>query len=414
MTRALPMNSRWRKPAVRGLTLVELLVVVVIIGIMAGVLMGGLQKTQNVARESRTKATIAKLNHFILLRLESYKTRRISTIDANTKLALVWAPPPATAAIRLYAVRDLMRMEMPERLEDVITISSSSSCGPMDISKQNIVVTDPTSGNLKTVPIGSYFGLPSPLTIPEPSLHVLYADMVLNPSKYGRKSIAATPMAKMLYLTVMTGNSEAREQFQQNEIMADPADGWPMFVDGWGRPIVYLRWAPGCSSGPPGMSKTSITVTNAYNLGISNIQSGDPGDEHDFFDTRNVQPAGPPLTCPDPTNPNTTSPIYPNCGAFQLTPLILSAAGHTMTDSGGKTVERLRCCLGESGKKLIALPLFGLPQIPHLPGLLWNLHSNLIPTWACFVRRNACGVFPAVLHRFDIAACSRSVRQLRL
>ena len=77
MTRSLTANSRRRKPAVCGFTLVELLIVMVIISIMAGLLMAGLQKAQNTAREARTKATIAKLNHFITLKIESYKTRPI-------------------------------------------------------------------------------------------------------------------------------------------------------------------------------------------------------------------------------------------------------------------------------------------------------------------------------------------------
>ena len=113
MTRALPTNSCWRGVA-RGLTLVELLIVMVIISIMAGLMMGGMQKTQNLAREARTKATIAKLHHFITLKMESYKTRRIATVDASAICAR-WVPPQTTAAIRLFAIRDLMRMEMPER-----------------------------------------------------------------------------------------------------------------------------------------------------------------------------------------------------------------------------------------------------------------------------------------------------------
>ena len=41
---------------------------------------------------------------------------------------------------------------------------------------------------------------------------------------------------------------EAMSQFGENEIADLDGDGWPVFVDGWGNPIMFLRWAPGFSS----------------------------------------------------------------------------------------------------------------------------------------------------------------------
>ena len=163
--------------------------------------------------------------------------------------------PLLASAIRLYAIRDLMRMEMPERLEDVVNQDGTNSdCLPSNILNQYIVLTEPSSGNPQDVQISAYFGLSSgTLGVPEPALHRLYYAMCSNPTAYGRQPIAATPMAKMLYMTVMTGNAEAREQFQQNEITVD-SDGWPMFVDGWGRPIVWLRWRQGAVTASRGCS----------------------------------------------------------------------------------------------------------------------------------------------------------------
>jgi hypothetical protein len=271
--------------------LVELLVVMVIISIMAGAVMAGLQKAQNTAREARTKATIAKLNHFITLKMESYKTRRIVIVDSSAQEALAWAPPPAAAMIRLYGVRDLMRMEMPERPEDITS---------------------------QPFPITTISGLSGSFNVPPPSLYQLYNAMYSSPGNYGRQAMGGTyattqvgqyqaMMAKCLYLTVMTGNGEARQQFQQNEIMVD-SDGWSMFVDGWGRPIVWLRWAPSCSQSSPVTDSSGNVHQNL--CGISNIQSGNPITDHDPFDPRNFQ-----------------------SNAFQLIPLILSSAGHK--DSSG-------------------------------------------------------------------------------
>ena len=53
--------------------------------------------------------------------------------------------------------------------------------------------------------------------------------------------------AEMLYMIVSMGSPEAMEQFNQSEIGDTDGNGWPEFLDGWGRPIFFLRWAPGFS-----------------------------------------------------------------------------------------------------------------------------------------------------------------------
>ena len=85
--------------------------------------------------------------------------------------------------------------------------------------------------------------------------------------------------AKCLYLFVSVTNPQALEQFDASEIGVDPNDQWPYFIDGWGTPIMWLRYAPGFSSG---MNPAAP----------SDIQTGDPTTDHDPFDTRNVDGDG--------------------------------------------------------------------------------------------------------------------------
>ena len=43
----------------------------------------------------------------------------------------------------------------------------------------------------------------------------------------------------------MTAIPEAKTMFSGSEIADVDGDGWKMFIDGWGNPIGFLRWAPG-------------------------------------------------------------------------------------------------------------------------------------------------------------------------
>ena len=196
--------------------------------------------------------------------------------------------------------------------------------------------------------------------------------------------------------------------------MVDPNDGWPMFVDGWGRPIVWLRGRRGAVCRPPGMCNSTVPVFS-YNMGISNIQLGDPGIEHDPFDPRNIQPGGPNYTCPDPTNPNSTSPIYPRCGAFQLIPLILSAAGHKITDPNGTIADDYGVALGNWGSSTASIyPAY--PVFLKLGGSTFHPHSHL---GLFSFDEMPSGVLPPPSQSppptpLCLPACARSVRQLRL
>jgi prepilin-type N-terminal cleavage/methylation domain-containing protein len=192
----------------KGFTLVELLVVVVVIGILAGLVMSGLQAARETAKAAKTRATIAKLHNIIMGMYESYRTRRV---PINT-----FGLSPQTAALaRLLLLRDIMRLEMPERMTDI-------SNPPVYFSSSN-----------STLPSAYSICLPT-----RPALSQAYLNHLNGVTLKGN-----TP-AELLYMIVTIG-CRARGQFSENEIANDSVDGIPEFIDGWGHPIYFLRWAPG-------------------------------------------------------------------------------------------------------------------------------------------------------------------------
>jgi prepilin-type N-terminal cleavage/methylation domain-containing protein len=208
-----------------GFTLIELLVTIAIIGILAGMALGAIRYVRHSALETKTKATIAKLNALVMQRYESYVTRRVPLNTSGLS-------PRIAAKYRYLAILDLMRMEMPERPVDILDAPLNLSSGAQWTER--------------------------------PALTQLFL------KKYTANPFHVHPCAKLLFMWISMTYPEALEQFGQDEIADVDGDGWPVFVDAWGMPIYFLRWAPGFL--PPN----------------SDIQSGDPINDHDPYDTQRI------------------------------------------------------------------------------------------------------------------------------
>jgi hypothetical protein len=212
---------------------------------LAGISLAALQRTREAARMAHTKATIAKINDIIMQKYELYRTRRLP-------ISFTGLAPKTAAALRMYAIRDLMRMEMPEGyVQDV-----SGDIGQSQVD------------------VGSLAGVGSSLKLPEPALHRLYRlKMTFAPSDHQR--------AKCLYMIVTMGNPQNKALFSQDEIADVDGDGLLSFIDGWGRPISFFRWAPG-------FSQTLAGTPVAGGVACSDIQIADPINHHDPLDPRGV------------------------------------------------------------------------------------------------------------------------------
>jgi type II secretory pathway pseudopilin PulG len=224
-------------------TLVELLITITIISILAGLILGIASLAGEKARENQTRHVIQRMHQLLMEHYDSYRERRVRINPAIEQYvnnpAIIPASPPgrrgqALAQARLFALREMMLMEIPDRWSDVIL-------QPIDQYIPSATVVQPMYLNARTDLSNVYFRRFQSLKL---------RDNALTGNPNTNEEIAANQSAECLYLviTLATGDGEARGLFAENSIGDTDGDGAPEFLDGWGNPIEFLRWAPGFDS----------------------------------------------------------------------------------------------------------------------------------------------------------------------
>ena len=294
---------------------------VAIIGIITTFALGALYAARERARYTRTQATIAKLDRQIAYRWDSYLTRRLP-IDptAGVNLTLEAAPADVAAAtdeeeihelIRgtaagivaqrvVRARNELMRMELPDQYSDLFFVPQY-----LVARDTNGVPTDPIYAATRDTylrRIAAAVGV-----------DVANLDFTTH-----IQPLRQNESAEMLYLIVTTaagGDSAPAARFKEREVGDTDGDGMPEFLDGWGRPIAFLRWAPGFRTDPdPAWS--GVTV-------VSDYQTGEEHHDPNPFDPLHLDEAwnGTDYDTP-PEDPNPPDHEYMG---YRLYPLIMSA-----------------------------------------------------------------------------------------
>ncbi|MCL4206881.1 MAG: type II secretion system GspH family protein [Pirellulaceae bacterium] len=223
-------SRRRRLPARIAFTLTELLAVIAIIGILASSILFAMWGAIEMAKEARTRTQITKLNELLMTRWEGYQTRAIRlglpvAVRQNARVA---------ATARLNAMRDLMRMEMPDRISDV---------------------TD--------LPVVVYGTAPNEVRLAAPSLWYEYRRRATQngtrPITDWSNTYQDSECLYMIVASIRDLDSNGLDFLHEGEIGDLDGDGMPEILDAWGRPIAFIRWPAGFIA-HPGLDFTWGTV----------------------------------------------------------------------------------------------------------------------------------------------------------
>jgi prepilin-type N-terminal cleavage/methylation domain-containing protein len=331
-------SARWARhsggPHRSGVTLIELLFVMMILAILGAVAFGGFSAAAAQARVERTRAIISKLDQLITAKYESYRTRAVPIkINPGTRpIGEPFTDTPAdsdltngirdgapyfatsaenfldlnsnnqydmgAAEYRLLAIRELMRFELPNLKADVVI-------DPLVIGSQQI--------------------------FPRPALNKNYvrrANSIPGGIAAWTEQYEGAECLYMIVAAMHDGEDSALDFFAPQEIGDLDGDGMNEIHDAWGNPIEFVRWPTGYSEHPGNDGAWGVAGVDDDNDGIQ-----DNPTEAGWIGSDDILPPPTPQTrnskkAPDPFDPLKVDGRYrlPNSfiTPFALKPLIYS------------------------------------------------------------------------------------------
>jgi prepilin-type N-terminal cleavage/methylation domain-containing protein len=278
------------KRSISAFTLIELMVVVVIIVLLAALGATVYFSAMQSAREIKTISTIIKLDETIAEIYESYESKfnnienflnPTSHATFNNNKASIDMP-----RLKRQLICDLMRMEMPSNQAEV-------NNPPQEFNNDGST----TSG--------------APYQLANSEVKDIYSTEKARPNSI--VSNLATESAELLYLIVVNLAPEALENFTSSEIGDTDNDGLMEFIDGWGRPIAFIRFAPGFTD----TDRQPDVIRIREHLGKT---PSIPADHNVLTDLSVSELGGILNQWSDPFNPNTVNDV-----SWFLYPVIMSA-----------------------------------------------------------------------------------------
>jgi len=320
-TTARQFARRWARPA---FTLVELLVVMGVLAMLSSLVLVGLSSAAEQARVNRTRSQVQKIHELLMPRWESYRYRRVDP----SKVANV----RTRQASRVDKIRELMRIEMPDRMSDVIDAPVSLNSTPALQLRYQRSITNATGA-------ANFTAAKSIWTSDNESSECLY----------------------MILASIQDGETNGLDFFKQSEIGDTDGDDVPEILDAWGNPIFYIRWPYGY----PVIEDTSpVERRNA----LSSLNDRTTPDPYDPLNVRGGRTLDTSTTNPDDYEHFVLFPLIfsagPN-GLYNIRTGIEDSSGTALTYSGttpfnnpymqdtsGSFTKRMGAILDDSGDEL--------------------------------------------------------------
>ena len=205
----------------RAFTLIELLVSLAIIAILSSLTLAGLTVARQRVKRDRTELTIRKIHEVIMPHYERFRTRTFPPVpysyeNGNYFLPSLPAPlvKPAEQIAQLVTKRRALVLEMPDGWADLLDSGTA---------------VDTPSRALNPIP------------------H--YSAIARRLRQMAKDAYKPGPFsdAECLWAMVIRGgfaDPGIVEHFREDEFGDKDKNGAREFIDGWGNPIRFLRWAP--------------------------------------------------------------------------------------------------------------------------------------------------------------------------
>lgn len=246
----------------RGFTLIELLTVMVIISILALISLGVQRASVQSAREARTRTTIMKIDTVITSLYEKYQYRKVDVDDFNDTQLTGWTN---------YGILGLTN----EQMAALLGINVSDLTDPLREEARNLNRAKARMV-LRTLMLRELLRMDMPVNYAETTALSAYGQASALNASYQTVVNDTTANAELLYLIVTNGDPETRTMFHDREIGDVNDNGLNEFLDGWGNPICFLRWAPGLAGSSRQASLTAgktIQAVNLYHLAGNDVNN---------------------------------------------------------------------------------------------------------------------------------------------
>lgn len=203
----------------------------VIIAMLASSVLFAMWGLLDDAKADRTKSQIARIDRHLADKWESFRTRQVRFTVPSASIQ-----PQQRALLRLNAIRELMRMEMPDRVTDVSTNPVSPIAVPSVMRgyrRRCFLILGPDPGQ------------PS-----QPDY-----------TKWSTSHEGSECLYLILSGLNEEGTNAAADSLSISEVGDTDGDGMKEVLDAWGRPIAFIRWAPAFVSDrqPFGIPASALT-----------------------------------------------------------------------------------------------------------------------------------------------------------